>query len=157
MANLGGNMPEMYITSNAWQVAEQIGVLETLLIPNLTEAMSQSLDGLQTQIVDYMYTNFEFIRQPSTGVLESGFYQTVEPFPTYIVGQLINPVVYAWRRERGFSGMTDSLGRTYIQDPANQDSMYYMANSLADASNQADIKATFILHLQKSLVGMGVI
>jgi len=40
--------------------------------------------------------------------------ELISPFEVGMVAG----VPYAWRRERGFSGMTDSLGRYFANDPA---------------------------------------
>lgn len=148
---------DIIITSNAWEVADKLGVLQTLLIPNLMVAMSQSLDWLEYKAVNYMFTHFEFNPRPSTGVLEGGFIHTITPAIDSLTGELSNPVAYAWRREEGFTGMTDSLGRTYIKDPRRDASKHYMANTLGYKVNQAQIVSYFKESLQVSLVGMGIV
>lgn len=62
-----------------------------------------------------------------TGALNSHFGGQITSwgFPV-ISGMVFNDSPYAWRRDRGFSGMTDSLGRFYPNDPG----VYYMENAL---------------------------
>lgn len=106
-------MPEITIYSNAFEVADRLGVLGTVLIPGLITPMSQSLDAMENFAVGYMYSTFNFPQGP----LEEAFYQVITPGSDTLTGELINPMIYAWRREMGFSGMTDSIGRYFPSDP----------------------------------------
>ena len=136
------------INSNAFQVAEQLGLFETVLIPQLTIAMSESLDLLEQATINYMYTVF----QDPQGDLESSFYQVVTPGLDNVTGELINPSAYAWRREKGFSGMTDSLGRFYKRDPGKR----YMSYQLRDLMVLQGIQMIFLTDVAIALVNMGV-
>ena len=74
------------------------------------EAMATSLDELEAASQAMMAAGF---KNP-TGVLETAFRKRVSnPFRA-ILG---NYLPYAQRRNYGFSGMTDSLGRFYPHDP----------------------------------------
>lgn len=147
-------MPEMYIKSNALAVAARLGLLGTVLMSSLGAATKQSLDNLEMHAQNYMYSNFEYNPRPPTNQLEEGFTQTLTSTPDTITGQLINPVVYAWRRDRGFTGMTDSLGRTYALDPVNASSMYYMENTLKDPTNLTEIRNLFVDTLDALLLSV---
>lgn len=58
-----------------------------------------------------------------TGELVSRFgVEAISPYESAV----FNDSPYAWRREEGFSGMTDSLGRFYPNDPGK----HYMYNGL---------------------------
>jgi hypothetical protein len=70
-----------------------------------------------------MYATFI---NPEAGTLETNFTQDVEETGNGVKGYLINDSPYAWRREEGFSGKTDSLGRFYQNDPG----IGYMANTV---------------------------
>ncbi|HEY7414465.1 MAG TPA: hypothetical protein VH593_04680 [Ktedonobacteraceae bacterium] len=54
--------------------------------------------------------------QNGTGTLDNSFY--VEPI-SFNSAAAVTEVIYARRRQWGFSGMTDSLGRFYPHDPAS--------------------------------------
>jgi hypothetical protein len=84
----------------AWLAASFIG-----------EAMPQSLDELEQASQSMMFGNFI----NPTGNVESSFTKTVDsPWRA----ELGNDAPYAQRLNYGFSGMTDSLGRTYSFWPA---------------------------------------
>lgn len=76
-------------------------------------AMSDSLAGIENTVTNYMYATF---KNPQ-GDLEGAWQQTITPGKGGIEGALANPLPYAWRRDRGFSGRTDSLGRYFANDP----------------------------------------
>ncbi len=120
---------QIRITSNASEVAAKLQTFPVLLKGHLFDAMGRTLDGMQYYAVDFMYSNF---KNPQ-GPLEDAFYQVIEDTGSGVQGQLVNPMVYAWRREKGFSGMTDSLGRYYAHDPGIE----YMTHTLDDQSNIA--------------------
>lgn len=86
-------------------------------------ALEDSLGRLQEQASLMAFDRF----QHPTGKLESHFGGEVTSwnFPV-ISGDMFNDSDYAWRRDRGFSGMTDSLGRHFTNDPG----VYYMEGAL---------------------------
>jgi hypothetical protein len=88
----------------------KIAEFETILRLNFLLAMQDSLDNLETAAQGEMWSMF---LNPS-GQLEDAFEKTV--YGPYKAA-LSNPLPYAWRREMGFSGMTDSLGRFFPNDP----------------------------------------
>lgn len=111
---------ELQITSNALGVVAKLAGFREILESELLTATSQSLDALENEAVNYMYATFINAQGP----LESAFYQVIEMGGQWIEGRLINPLAYAWRRERGFDG-ADSLGRVY-----HDKGIAYMEHSL---------------------------
>jgi hypothetical protein len=94
----------------------------------LAPAIDVSLQNMATSAIGFCYANF---MNPG-GALESNF-TTQGPMiqGNAVLGYLVNDSPYAWRREFGFSGMTDRLGRYYANDPG----IAYMENTLmADMS-----------------------
>src|SRR5437764_10382619 len=100
---------QIQITTNAGDIAARLMLFRPLMQAALFDAMGRSLDDMQQYAVNFMWSNF---KNP-TGPLEDAFYQVIEATGDGITGSLINPSPYAWRREAGFSGMTDSLGRYF--------------------------------------------
>lgn len=96
-------------------------------------ALEDSLGRLQEQASIKAFDSFQHQsfthlgHRDLSGPLESNFSaeMTSWSFPT-ISGDMFNDIAYAWRRDRGFSGMTDSLGRFYPHDLGT----YYMENTL---------------------------
>jgi hypothetical protein len=86
-------------------------------------ALEDSLLRLQDTALLSAFGQF----QNPTGAMESHFGGQITSweFPV-ISGMMFNDSPYAWRRDRGFSGMTDSLGRFYPNDPG----VYYMEDAL---------------------------
>lgn len=76
----------------------------------LMDAGQASLEALQRETVDYMASTF---MNPTGQLSDSLEAQMLTPHE----GQLGTNMPYARRREWGFSGMTDSLGRYYPNDP----------------------------------------
>jgi len=64
---------------------------------------------------------------------------------------VFNDSPYAWRRERGFSGMTDSLGRYYPNDPGT----LYMGITLQLTKKK--VGEIFGLALDSALARLGVL
>jgi hypothetical protein len=99
----------------------------------MTIALRLSLDHLFSSAQDYMSSKFKH----PTGTLEHNFIQQIYSSSMPVSGALVNDSPYAWRREQGFSGMTDSLGRHFTNDPG----IYYMEYTL---ENETDwIRKTF--------------
>lgn len=82
-----------------------------LLNPEVTSALTQAGELLVTTAQANTWAVFE----NPTGELASSIYFYVVS-PTEV--DLVVGVPYGRRREKGFSGMTDSLGRYYANDPA---------------------------------------
>ncbi len=75
----------------------------------LRDAMAWSIDDLEQEATAYMWSEF----QNPQGPLEDAFEQNVYgPYKA----ELVNPSPYAYRRNYGFTGQTDSLGRFYRYD-----------------------------------------
>lgn len=119
---------EIGIKSNAFAVAAQLASFGPILATELYLAMDVSLNLLEASTISYMFASFY---NPS-GELEGNFTQEITQDLGGIQGKLINDSPSAWRREAGFSGMTDSLGRFFPNDPG----IDYMADTLA---NEADV------------------
>lgn len=61
-------------------------------------------------------------------------------------------LAYSWRRDRGFSGMTDSLSRFYPLDPG----IFYAELSIEDAATLVEVTGNFgdaILKTWEELIG----
>lgn len=91
------------------QIAALAG-LNILLTPEVQAAMSQGGDLFIAGMQAEMAAKF---KNP-TGTL-AGSLQKIITSPFEI--QVGSPLPYAWRRDQGFSGMTDRLGRYYPHDP----------------------------------------
>ena len=74
------------------------------------DAGQASLEALQREAVEYMDARF---MNPTGQLADSLEAQMLTPYE----GQLGTNMPYARRREWGFSGMTDALGRYYPNDP----------------------------------------
>lgn len=81
----------------------------------LTEEMATANQEAGDLVLAAAQANTWTAFQHPTGALASSLSAVlVSPWEVDITAG----VPYAWRRERGFSGMTDSLGRFYPYDPA---------------------------------------
>ncbi len=112
----------------ALAAARSMADWQPTLQAELAPAIETSLQNMATTAIGFCFANF---MNPS-GALEGNF-TTQGPMISgaSVLGYLVNDSPYAWRREKGFSGMTDSLGRTYTYDPG----IAYMENTLmADMS-----------------------
>jgi hypothetical protein len=116
---------------------------EQALQGHLTVAMGQSLDDLEYEAQKWMWLSF----QNPQGTLEGAFQKSV--YGPYLA-ELSNPSDYAWRREKGFTGMTDSLGRFYALDPG----IAYMLNATVNAWD--DVQRNFEEALGYALGDVGV-
>lgn len=82
-----------------------------------------SLNHLKSSVQSNMRTRF---KNP-TGALEDNTDINVFSHELPVIsGEVANDFPYAFRREYGFSGMTDSLGRFYPEDPG----VFYMGSAL---------------------------
>lgn len=109
--------------------------------PAITNAISLSLDGLESAAQAYMWATFI----NPTGPLENAFEKTVDG----MIGTLSNPMSYAERRNSGFSGMTDSLGRFYPYDPG----IHYVEFAMQIA--EPFIETTFAIETGVALASLG--
>ncbi len=95
----------------------------------LEPAIETSLQTMETTAIGFCYDHFA---NPS-GYLEGSF--TIQGPTTSgnaVQGYLSNDAPHAWRREYGFSGMTDSLGRYFPYDPG----IMYLNNTLTNTMSQ---------------------
>lgn len=94
---------------------------EATLEPALLKAMDSGISMLQAGASDYMYSNF----MNPTGPTEDDSWDVDMQGPYLAV--LGNTAPQAQRLEYGFSGMTDSLGRTFIEWPSVAPQGYHWA------------------------------
>src|SRR5450755_1579586 len=112
------------------------------------ESVRAGMEGVGTQmkaqvaahIIELIPTNMHW--QNPSGVLESSFF--------YDGNSVTSDVPYAHRREVGFSGQTDSLGRFYPHDEGT----FYMQQTLQQVTTDGSINSTFV-GLMTALTGGG--
>lgn len=78
--------------------------------------------------------------------LSGALHDSIHPIvssPTH--GEVVSDLPYSRRREYGFSGMTDSLGRYFANDPGR----FYMTDALA--GNAAEIEQDFEYAIMRAL------
>jgi hypothetical protein len=136
-------MTDIFLQFDPASVARIRKILEfdALLQVNFLEAMNTSLDWLEISAQARMWAEF----QNPTGALEGAFEKTIYGWDE---GELANPSPYAFRREYGFSGMTDSLGRFYAYDPG----IAYMHGAIVDEYD--NIQLNFQVALDKTITEM---
>ena len=110
-------------------------------VPQIEHALDLSMDGIISAAQTYMWANF----MNPTGVLENAFEKSIEG----TTGVISNPTAWTWRREEGFSGMTDVLGRYYPYDPG----IHYMAFALE--ISEPFVETTFAIEIETALAAMG--
>lgn len=113
--------------SASLQAIRGITGFSAFLDPAMLIGMQAAVDLLQADARSYMYATF----QNPQGALEDAVDKDV---PDSYTGTVFNESPYAWRREEGFSGMTDSLGRFYPNDPG----IHYFATTLAQDTPQLE-------------------
>ncbi|MGH7748879.1 MAG: hypothetical protein ACREQ5_29570 [Candidatus Dormibacteria bacterium] len=123
--------------ANVERLLEFDGIFE----PALSKATSLSLDGIESAAQTYMWGTFI----NPTGPLEDAFEKSIEDG----IGVLANTSPYALRRNDGFSGMTDSLGRYYPSDPG----IHYMEFALQ--ISEPFIETTFAIETETALASIG--
>lgn len=114
----------------------------------LEAAIQLSLDETAKLLSDRTVVNTWIYFYNPTGQLAGSLYTTVEaPYARIIhVG-----VPYSRRREEGFSGHTDALGRYYAQDPG----AHYMWNTLTESVDDDSIRAIWVTNLNAALARLG--
>ena len=95
---------------------------EARAIPNFVLAMGRTVDIVEGEAQAWMWSHFI----NPTGRLENDF--TKDVFGPYDA-ELVNMSLYGQRRNYGFSGMTDALGRYYPSDPGIEWAENAIANS----------------------------
>ncbi len=116
---------------------------EQILQKRLRTAMELSLDELDTQAAKNMEAGF---KNPTGDLRWSLTPKVHSPFEA----ELFTESPYAWRREEGFSGMTDSLGRYYAHDPG----IHYMAEAIDFGKDT--VQEIFQLEVDLALFDIGV-
>ena len=139
-------MPNVYIQFDPASLARIRNLLEfdLLLYENFKIAMGQSLDDLEGAAQDEMWS--EFINPQ--GPLENAFEKWVYGWDE---AELVNPSPYAFRRNYGFSGMTDSLGRFFPSDPG----IAYMEGAIVDELDH--VQLNFQIALDNVLIALGAV
>jgi hypothetical protein len=113
----------------AWELAEQ---------KYFRIAMGETLDELEYYAQEWMWAKFENPQGPLEDAFEKAVYGPRE-------AEIDNPMPYAWRREKGFTGMTDSLGRYFAWDGG----IAYI--SMAIANSWHDVELIWQLALDYTL------
>lgn len=83
---------------------------DAVLEPAFRKAMDTSTSMMQAFASDYMWSHFNNPTGPLEDAMQS---ETISGYQ----GVVWNESPYAFRREYGFSGKTDSLGRFFPHDP----------------------------------------
>lgn len=107
--NLMQNFRLSFDPGSLSKITHLIG-FEALLNPEITAALTQSGELLVTTAQTNTWSVFA---NPTGALAGSIYFYVISPMEVAVaVG-----VPYGRRREYGFSGMTDSLGRHFINDP----------------------------------------
>jgi hypothetical protein len=136
-------MPTISLGFDADSIARMKAIAgwEVVFRGQLFIAMQDSLDALELAAQGIMQSEF---KNP-TGVLAGNFDKSIPVSNAEeTVGMLSNDSPYAWRRDRGFVGMTDSLGRHY-----NDEGIEYMEKALAQ--KQSSIERYFVTAVSNSI------
>lgn len=104
----------MGLTPQSMAALHRFNEFSPRLKQNLSSAIYHQLQVAQGRATAYMW---EMFKAP-TGELEDGWEPIdVQTASNAVSGTLSNSIPWAWRREEGFSGKTDRLGRYYAKDP----------------------------------------
>ncbi len=99
----------LYVQFDGVPVSEVVAGWEANFDAHLLIAQGKSLDEVEQAAQAWMLGHFKH----PTGELETAWEKTATP----LEGVLTNTKEYGRRRNYGFSGMTDRLGRFYPLDP----------------------------------------
>ena len=119
---------------------------QATLEPELETAMRQSAQALEQYAYAYMWRTFQ---NPTGQVEDSLGYGVDSPYQAWMGTD--SP--YGRRLNYGFSGMTDSLGRTYAAWPAAAPQGYLWAEHTAE-DNVGEVERFFNLALLRSVVSL---
>ena len=109
--------------------------------PFLRIAMAESLDDLEYQAQEWMWAHF----MNPTGPLENAWWKSVYgPWDA----ELENTSAYGQRRNYGFSGQTDALGRYYPHDPG----IAWAENAVANS--YPDVERNFQIAFDRTIAGI---
>ena len=103
-------------------VMSQFSQFQGTLKKHIATATEKAAGVIGDQQVAEMWMNFQ---NPTGNLEDSVGVEMQSEYMAYIGPQ---DVAYSWRRDRGFSGMTDSLGRYFPNDPG----IYYAEYSISD-------------------------
>lgn len=108
------NITMQFTQADMDAIRTRTGEFTPLLLANLAAGEYHQLQIVQSRAVAYMWEMFK----AGTGELEDGFDPiAITVQANQVFGTLSNSLPWAWRREEGFSGRTDRLGRYYKKDP----------------------------------------
>lgn len=112
-------------------VMSQFSQFEAIVRKHIAQATRKSAVRLGEGMVNHMT-----FQNPTGALADSVTEEIVSEYLAYIG----SPLPYSWRRDRGFSGMTDSLGRFYPHDPG----VFYAEAALDDEAVLLDIAQNYI-------------
>ncbi|HET8910673.1 MAG TPA: hypothetical protein VFN23_04370, partial [Ktedonobacteraceae bacterium] len=112
-------------------VMSQFSQFEATLKKHIAIATEKSAGRLGDQMIEHM----TFVNP--TGQLADSIEVQMQSEYLAWVG---SPLPYSWRRDRGFSGMTDSLGRFYPHDPG----VLYAEYALESEAMLQDIASNYV-------------
>lgn len=108
--------------------------------PAITHALDLSLDGIEAAAQAYMWATFINPQGP----LEDAFEKDIEGTD----GILSNAMPYAWRRNEGFVGMVDSLGRV-----GTDKGIHYI--EFAFQISEPFVETAFAIETEQALISLG--
>lgn len=135
-------MFDLMFDSPSLRRVNNLGLFAVLLEPPMEEAVRESVELLRNDAEAYMWSTFKNPTGPLEGSLETGMLGRA-------TGIVWTDSPYGWRREEGFSGMTDSLGRFFSVD----EGIHYMAETLK--KDTAWIRDRLELAVQDTLAVIG--
>jgi hypothetical protein len=124
------------------QTVERFAGFQGFFDMRLYEAGEASLEALNREAYSYMWSTF----MNPTGPLEDSLGFEME---TPYQGWMGTDSAYGRRRNWGFSGMTDALGRTYPNDPGIE----YMEHSITYTA--AEIIGYYKTAIDKTVLDLG--
>lgn len=107
----------------------------------LRKHIANATERSASRIGDGMIAHMDF--QNPTGQLEDSVAVVMQSEYMAWIG---SPLPYSWRRDRGFSGKTDSLGRYYEHDPG----MFYAEVALDDTDVLLDVAQNYIEEIYRA-------
>lgn len=120
-------------------VMSQFSQFHETLKKHIANATEKSAGRIGDQMITFM--DWFFIN-PTGALAESVSVEMQSEYMAYVGPTL----PYAWRRDRGFSGMTDSLGRFYPLDPG----IFYAELTLDDSGTLFDVAQNYIDEIYKA-------
>jgi hypothetical protein len=124
------------------KIIQDMGYADILMTGAIQAGLGNSADVMIAAMQRLMGERF---KNPS-GQLASSLYQ-VEDSPYEVT--IGSDLPYVWRRDAGFSGMTDSLGRFYADDPG----IYYAEDGMNESLDEVSARMTAMI--EQALQRMG--